>query len=60
MERGPGGGHYGVRGGGRGFNPDAFPNCSICNGRGHVKKFCTAFKHGPKMREQLKNVDKCD
>ena len=56
-----------MEGGGRGYNAgyntinaSAIPNCPICGGKGHIMRFCTAFKHGEGMRQQLRHVGKCD
>ena len=62
--RGRGRGRGGFRGGQRGRGGGNFHRgdmyCYICENNGHQAHWCETYMHGPKMRERLKQLNRCD
>ena len=61
--RGRGRGRGGFRGGQRGRGggqPHRDMYCYICEGTNHIAFWCDSYMHGPKMRERLKQLNRCD
>ena len=34
--------------------------CELCGKHGHLMHECNQFKHGPEVRQKLKNLNRCD
>lgn len=50
----------GARGGAGGRDGDVPYSCYICDRTGHLADFCKTYPRGPKLRERLKYLNRCD